>query len=86
MQYYEQLLRNNRRWVEQKTRDNPAFFAELSLHLTVEPAVTENDHAVLELRDEDEQAGPIAGVVQTVGGEVLERFVAYGFVGTFLRQ
>ena len=30
MQYYEQLLRNNRRWVEQKTRDNPAFFAELA--------------------------------------------------------
>lgn len=30
MQYYDQLLRNNRRWVEQKTRENPAFFSELA--------------------------------------------------------
>lgn len=30
MQYYDQLLRNNRRWVEQKMRENPAFFSELA--------------------------------------------------------
>lgn len=30
MQAYEQLLRNNRDWVERKTREDPHFFAELS--------------------------------------------------------
>lgn len=30
MTYYDQLIRNNRRWVEEKTQANPKFFEELS--------------------------------------------------------
>lgn len=30
MKYYEQLIRNNRRWVEEKTQQNPGFFDELA--------------------------------------------------------
>ena len=30
MQYYEQLLRNNRAWVERKNQEDPSFFAELA--------------------------------------------------------
>lgn len=30
MQYYQQLLENNKRWVERKNREEPGFFAELA--------------------------------------------------------
>jgi carbonic anhydrase len=30
MQYYRQLLENNRRWVERKNREEPGYFAELA--------------------------------------------------------
>jgi len=30
MQYYQQLLQNNRAWVEQKNRDDPSFFSDLA--------------------------------------------------------
>ena len=30
MQYYRQLLENNRRWVERKNREDPRFFSELA--------------------------------------------------------
>lgn len=30
MQHYQQLLQNNRRWVERKLQENPGYFAELA--------------------------------------------------------